>query len=389
MLGDLVFALAQRGFRVEVISSRLDYATGRRAYPPADEIGGVTIHRVWTTAYGRASLVKRSLDYLSFYVAATWRAAARLRAGDTIVVKTDPPLLAVPVGVVARIKRARHVNWLQDIFPEIAEELGVRGISGPAGRALKWARNATLRSAAANVVLGESMAGRLRALGAPDTLLHVIPNWTDTRAVYPVPHGDNHLRAAWGLSDKFVVCHSGNLGRAHDASTILDAAQRLADQDDIRFVFVGGGYLYDRLRAAALDQALGNMLFKPYQRSADLAFSLSAADVHLSALAPQLEGLLVPSKIYAVAAAGRPIVHIGGTESEVAALAANAGWGCSVAQGDGAGLARTVLALRDDPEACAVMGRAGRGLAEAALDRSVAVERWAGLLSPAPVRASP
>ena len=383
MLSDLAFALAARGFDVEVVTSRLDYAGGDARYPAYEEVEGVKVHRVRTTAYGRANLFKRSLDYLTFYVSATAKAATRLAAGDTVVAKTDPPLMSVPLALVAWRRRARLVNWLQDIFPEIAQALGVRVVQGPVAGALKAARGVSVRAAAANVVLGESMAARLRALGAPPERIHVVPNWVDTERIQPVAHDDNPLRAAWDLSEAFVVMHSGNLGRAHDWRTILEAARRLQAHRDIRFVFVGGGHLYDRLQRSAADEGLDNLVFQPYQPSDRLTFSLSAADVHLSALAPALEGLLVPSKLYGIAAAGRPIVHIGGRESEIADLAGTAGWGAVVRQGDGAGLAETLLALRADQGRCVAMGEAGRRLAVSRFDRRFALERWVDVLSPA------
>ena len=381
MLSDLAFALAARGFHVEVVTSRQSYATGEAAYPSRETVGGVRVHRVWTTAYGRANLFKRSLDYLSFYLTATWKTATRLRAGDTVVAKTDPPMMSVPLALAARLRGARLVTWLQDVFPEIAEALGVKAVQGPAAAALKAVRTASIRAAGANVVLSDGMAERLRALGAPPERTHVVANWIDAQAVHPVPAAENALRRAWGLEDAFVVMHSGNLGRAHDVRTVLDAALRLRDRRDIRFVFVGGGHLYGELRRMAQSQGLANMLFQPYQRADRLAESLSVGDVHLSALAPELEGFLVPSKIYGIAAAGRPILHIGAADGEIAQLAREAGWGQGIQQGDPGALVRAVTALRDDPERRLEMGRAGRRLAEARFDRDLAADRWACVLS--------
>ena len=103
--------------------------------------------------------------------------------------------------------------------------------------------------------------------------------------------------------------------------------------------------------------------------------------MHLSALAPELEGYLVPSKIYGVAAVGRPILHIGAADGEIAELARQAGWGQGIQQGDAAALVRAVTRLRDDPAACRAAGQAGRRLAETRFDRTIAVDRWAAVLT--------
>ena len=122
------------------------------------------------------------------------------------------------------------------------------------------------------------------------------------------------------------------------------------------------------------------MAFRPYQPRARLAESLSAADVHLVSLRPELEGLVVPSKIYGILAAGRPALFIGDDDGEIARLLAANGCGRTVATGDGAALAATVLALGRDPALVGHMGRRARAAFEAEFDKRAAVARWAELL---------
>ncbi len=123
-----------------------------------ERIDGVDVHRVRTTRFGRDKLVGRAADYASFYLAAGWRLWRIARAGDGIVAKTDPPLISVVAALVARRRGARLGNWVQDVFAEVAEALGVRALKGPQAGLLRALRNQAFRSAAANVVLGEGMA---------------------------------------------------------------------------------------------------------------------------------------------------------------------------------------------------------------------------------------
>ena len=131
MLSDLAFALAGGDDQVHVITSRQRYDAPEARLAAHEVIDGVTIVRVPTTRFGRMNLVWRAVDYLTFYVAAAvalWRLA---RAGDVVVVKTDPPLLSLVTLPVARWRRARSVNWLQDVFPEVATALGIgQGAAG-------------------------------------------------------------------------------------------------------------------------------------------------------------------------------------------------------------------------------------------------------------------
>ena len=325
MLTDLAAALAADGIPVHVVTSRLRYDDAAASLAPREAIDGVDVHRVWTSGFGRGNLVGRAFDYLSFYVTAAAKLAALARSGDVIVAKTDPPLVSVVAGWVARMRGARLVNWLQDIFPEVAANLGVGPTRGAVGRLLRWLRDGSLRHAAANVVLGRRMRERVTALGVDPRKIAVIPNWADGARLRPMPRDGNPLRAEWGLGDRFVVGYSGNLGRVHDFRTVLDAADALRAQPDIVFQFIGGGAQMEALRQTVAERRLPNVVFKPYQPREMLGQSLGAADVHLVTLRPELEGLVVPSKFSGVAAVGRPTIFIGDPEGEIGSIVREAG----------------------------------------------------------------
>jgi glycosyltransferase involved in cell wall biosynthesis len=159
------------------------------------------------------------------------------------------------------------------------------------------------------------MARRIQEFGVPAARVHVIANWCDDETIRPAAETDNPLREAWHLSGKFVVGHSGNLGRAHDFETLLAAAERLRNESRIVFLMIGGGRHFQELAQAVKARGLENSFrFRPYQERAMLPHSLGVADVHWLSLHPALEGLIVPSKFYAIATAGRPIVMIGDCE---------------------------------------------------------------------------
>jgi colanic acid biosynthesis glycosyl transferase WcaI len=210
-----------------VVTSRQRYDDPGALLPASETLKGVHIHRVWTSRFGRTHLVGRALDYATFYSSAFWRLWRLARRGDVIVAKTDPPLLSVVGALVCWLRGVRLVNWLQDVFPEVAAELGVKIMQGRVGRAVRRLRNASLRAAARrNVVLGERMARYLEGEGIPAGRITVIPNWAEEN-VRPVAAQENPLRTAWGLGDKFVVGYSGNMGRAHEFETMLGAMAQL------------------------------------------------------------------------------------------------------------------------------------------------------------------
>jgi glycosyltransferase involved in cell wall biosynthesis len=375
LLSDLAFALAETGFDVEVITSRQRYDNPAAQLPASETVRGVRVHRVWTTRLGRQHLLPRALDYLTFYAAATLHLAARADRDTIIIAETDPPLMSVPAALAARLRRADLVNWIQDLFPEVAEALRVPGVPWIAP-VLKRLRNLSLRMARTNVVLGESMAERLRQAGVAPEKVKVIPNWSLSESE-PLPIGaPNPSRTEWGLDGKFVVGYSGNLGRAHDFETILDAAYRLRDRDDIRFLFVGDGAQRGRVEQRAAELGLSNIVFRPYQPLERLALSLAVPDVHLVSLKPEMEGLIVPSKLYAVLAAGRGVLYLGDTKGEIARLVTKEGCGMAFGTRDGERLAGAIGGLAKDRSHLVELGTQARALWETQFRRQDALGAW-------------
>jgi glycosyltransferase involved in cell wall biosynthesis len=219
-----------------------------------------------------------------------WRCARSLvRRGDILIAKTDPPFTSVFAVRIAQQANAQLVNWLQDIYPETAAELGVPFMRGRVGRCLGYLRDQSLRRAQANVVVGRLMAERVKSRGVSHERVHVIPNWTDDEKLCPVVHADNPLRREWGLEGSFVVGYSGNLGRAHEFGTVLTGAERLRGHPRIVFLFTGGGHHFDQLTQAVRERGLQEMFrFIPYQPEDMLKYSLSVPDVHLVSLRPEL-----------------------------------------------------------------------------------------------------
>jgi colanic acid biosynthesis glycosyl transferase WcaI len=378
ILSDLAFHLATLDHDVHVVTSRQMYDDPGAILPASETIRGVAVHRVRTSRFGRKSLAGRTIDVTSFQLAAADRLIRLARPNDIIIAKTDPPLVSVTAAGAARIRGARLVNWVQDLFPEVAERLGVLRRGGASAGVLRRARDIALRQAATNVAIGTRMARRLEAVGADK--VRTIGNWANDDALRPVPAAQNRLRREWDLEGRFIVGYSGNLGRAHECETLLGAAERLRDQSDIVFVFIGGGHGIDALKAAFAARRLESLRVRPYQPQDGLEYVLSLPDVHWVSLRPELEGLIVPSKFYGICAAGRPVIMVGDTKGEIGSIVKDAGCGLAVARGDDAGLAAAILRLRDDSALRDAMGGRARRLLEYRFSRSNALGLWQGLI---------
>jgi colanic acid biosynthesis glycosyl transferase WcaI len=379
ILSDLAFDLAGAGREVHLVTSRQIYDDPKAALPEREILNGVDVHRVASTAFGRTALIGRAIDYASFYRSVQRRLGELVRPGDIVIAKTDPPLMSVVAKPVARRNGARLVNWLQDIYPETAVELGVPFMRGPVAASLAALRNATLREAAATVVVGELMGRKVEALGAPAERIHVIPNWCNDEDI--VAEADNPLRRQWDLADKFVLGYSGNLGRAHEFQTVLAAAERLRDEPRVAFLMIGGGKRFSELAAAVQARGLaGAFRFRPYQARTQLSYSLGAADAHWVSLDPRLEGLMVPSKFYGIAAAGKPIVVIGDPNGELGRLVQRNACGFAIAPGDSEALTAALRQLLNAPQTVSEMGARARQMLDAQFTRRQGLARWRRLL---------
>ena len=380
ILSDLAFHLAATGRDVRVVTSPMRYDHKDAHLAPEEFVKGVHVSRVSTTRFGRAALPGRAVDYASFYASA-WRLLRKtLERNDILVAMTDPPLVSIPALRAAKSRGAHLVNWLQDLYPEVAIELGVPVLNGRLGKAVSYLRDQSLRSAAANVVVGARMADKLRDRNVNN--VHIIHNWTDDRQIAPLRHPDNPYRRLWGLQGKFVVGYSGNLGRAHEFDTLLTASRILRRHTNIVFLFIGGGHRFDALADQVKAQGLdAGFRFIPYQDRSLLKQSLGVADLHWLSLKPALEGLIVPSKFYGIAAAGRPTIAITAPDGEIAKLVQENGCGLVIAPGRGDELAAAILRLSNGPGALATMGANARTMLDAQFTRRQAFQRWQTVLA--------
>jgi glycosyltransferase involved in cell wall biosynthesis len=380
MLADLAGRLAQAGFEVHVVCSRELYENPAAKLPVRELVGKVCVHRVWTSGFGRRRLLGRALDYLSFYLSAGARLLTLTRGGDVLVVKTDPPLLSLIGLIAARCRGATLVNWLQDLFPEVAAKLYEPSLPRWAQRWLQSLRDRSLRVAAVNIVIGAGMRDYLLSRGIPAVRVRVIENWASGFPMKPKAACESELRRRLQLQQRFVVAYSGNLGRAHEFETLFDAAVRLQADTVFVFLMIGGGVAMEALRARVTERGLTNFRFLPYRPREALSDSLASADVHLVCLRPELEGLIVPSKIYGILAAARPAVFIGDPEGEVARVLREADCGTSVSCGDGRLLAEELQGLRSDAERAQRMGTRARRLFEESYTLDCAIAKWIHVL---------
>ncbi len=386
---DLARYLVQRGHGVAVIASRSIYGQTGAMLPKRETRHGVHVHRVGLSLFGKRGIVLRAADFGLFYLAAGWRALwirvparGRERKPDIVVTLTTPPFIGAVGGLMHRLRRAKHVYWAMDLYPDVLVAAGVSRRESLGTRVLEWFNRHEMRKADRVVALGRCMRELIESKAVPPRQIDVIgvwsPNAPEDRFVDPAASA---YRTEWSLEGKFVVQYSGNFGLAHDYQTICDAMLTLGGHSDIAFVFVGGGKRVATVREFAEDHGLRNVVFKGYQKRECLPDLLSLADVHLISQAEAFTGIVVPSKLFGIMAAGRASLFIGPDRAEVARVLDETGGGLRFAIGDAAGLAQTILRLSRDRAAADAMGR--RALRASLSDHhpTSRFEAWESLLT--------
>jgi colanic acid biosynthesis glycosyl transferase WcaI len=368
VITSIVEQLVARGHRVHVVTSlpwyrhhRIEHGWHGRLVRHEDT-GWGRVSRVHPFPTDKTNIPARAVAFGGFTVLATLVGLLRRQRPDAVLAMSPPLTLGLAGWLVARARRAPFVFNIQDVFPDVAIEAGV--ITG--GRAIAAARaleRFTYRRADAVTVLSDDLADNLRAKlrGAEQDRIRVIPNFIDTGRIAP---GDrlNDYRGEFGLGERRVVMYAGNLGYSQPVGLVLEAARRLAGRDDVVFVVNGGGSARPALEAEAAD--LPNVVFVDLQPRERLSEVLAAGDVHLVLLRRGFARSSVPSKLYSILAAARPLVASVDPGTEVARIVEAAGAGTTVEPDDPDALVEAVLGLVDDAGRCVALGAAGRRFVE-------------------------
>ncbi len=377
-LTDLAEYLATDGFDVHVLTGGGRYVSGALPAPRRERRNGVTITRIRGTAFGRGTTVGRLTDYASFYASALARVVGGRRY-DLVVYLTTPPLLSTLGAVARRLRGRRYGIWSMDLHPDAEEALGMLRPGGWPARTLHWLNDRGTRGADAVVALGPYMNARIAGRVARAERVHTVSVWGVRDEVRPVAPEDNALRYELGLDGTFVVMYSGNAGLAHRFDEVVDAMRLLRDHPTVRFVFVGNGPRRREIEAAAAD--LPHVRYLDYFPRERLDESLSLGDLHLLTLRDDMAGIAVPSKLFGIMAAARPVVMVGPAASEPADVILRHGVGAVLPAGQGgAALAEYIRNAADDPARTAEAGRAGRDAFLAHYERDVCCAEWAALL---------
>lgn len=379
-LADAAEALVERGNDVRVITSARGFDDPSQRYPLRETLNGVEIVRMPFASFGKKTIAHRLAGMVVFLAQALVRGLFTPRLSG-ILVSTSPPLASFVAVIIGFFRRVPITYWVMDLNPDQMIQLGKIKETAFSARVFDWFNRLILRRAAHVVALDRFMADRLNAKHDVSDKMTVMPPWPHGQHDAPLPHEENPFRKEHNLEGKFVVMYSGNHALTNPIETVLEAAVRMQDREDLVFMFIGGGVRKKSVEETIAKHNPTNLISLPYQPLDSIRYSLSAADVHLVTLGDAVVGCVHPCKVYGALALGRPVLYAGPCPSHVTDLlsednpAERIGW--SIEHGDVEGAIAAIDAVRALPkEELTAMGQRAADLVKERFDNAKMIDRF-------------
>ncbi len=378
----LALELQRNGFEMTVLTSRARYQRSG-SLPHVQEYNGVQIHRLNSTRFDKRFMMGRILNLVTFIVSACFKLGLGKRKPDLLLI-SNSPLLGM-VGFFSHwFRSVPYVCMIQDVYPELAVKLGIIKQTSLARRVWDFINRNVYSNALSLVVLGKRMESKIRRsfenLTEITTPIQVIPDWADGDHIKPVDKRRNWFANEHRLSGKLVMLYSGNHGLAHDLETIIEAAERLKDDDRFFFMFIGEGGKKKLLMDMVDKKQLRNVKFLPYQPAENLAFTLTAGDIAIVTMEQGVEGLVIPSKIYGALAAGQAILGLVNSNTEIADIIAQYDCGFRVTPKDAQGIVRVLTLLSERSTLLEKMKSSARRCFEENFKKEMAMRKYCDLI---------
>lgn len=369
-LTDLVVGLAARGEEIEVLCGDSGgYAAAAGSVAPR-----ATAHRVKATPFTRGKL-GRVVSYLSFYASAFVRGLT-LRRPDVVVSMTTPPLISLLGTSIQLLRGSRHFIWEQDVYPDIAVDLAHIRKGSLLHRITGALADFSRQHADGIIVLGECMRDRLVSRGVAPEKIFVAEHWANSTSITPMPRPGNQ--------EELVLLYSGNLGLAHDLDTLLGTLLALRGDNRFRFLFVGTGGRRKALTEFCDENAIRSVEMRPFVDRDKLSEGLAAGDIGLVTQQESACGSVVPSKVYGILAAGRPLLFIGPASATPARIIRRHGCGWQFECGDVEGVTQLLTFLTENRHLVTEAGKRARQALLSFYDLPQSVDRIGDILGAAP-----
>lgn len=351
-----------------------------------ENINGINVLRIRVPEFRKNFAPSRVYNILSYFISAIL-ATIRIEKQDYIYTISQPPILGGLLGVIGKmIKGGKFIYNIQDFNPEQTMAVKYAKSKFILDMMMKVDKYAC-RKADKVIVVGRDMVDTLKNRFSSEKEQKLLPayccinNWIDEKEIVPLPADDEQvvaLKKEYGVDGKYVIMYSGNIGLYYDLKNIMKVIEHFKDNEEVAFLFAGAGSVLSDLKNYVKKHGLTNVHFAPYQEKSKLVYSLNMGDVHFVVNAKGIKGVSVPSKLYGVMAAGKPVLGILEEGTEARYIIEEAKCGLSVTPGDYEAIEKLIahfIATRGSQEQ-KQMGQAGRGFLAQYLTKEISIEKY-------------
>jgi glycosyltransferase involved in cell wall biosynthesis len=382
LLTDLLRAAAGGPLQFTVITGFTSKESGK--FPPRREtFDGIEVRRTGIAAEYKKTLIRRGLHYFCYMIGATaelWK----VRKHSLVFGVTNPPFTPISLWMLSKCFVGRYQVWLHDIYPDGLIAVGRLQPEGLVARLWRAVNRRALRGAERLVVVGRDMAELVESVyGVPRDKIEYVPHWSSFTPGARARAEETQMFRTLLLDKKFIVQYSGNMGLWHDIESIVLAAHKLRDRQEIRFLMIGDGLRRVKAEQLAVELGLQNMTWLPFQPKESLSDSLACCHLALVSQREGLKGIAVPCKIYGILASGRGVLAQVPSGSEVDLVVNEEACGVTVPPGNADALAGAILELHQDRARVARMGENAFRAYQEKYTLEVAVERFKRIWSSA------
>lgn len=347
---------------------------------PSEDFNGVNIYRCNSTTLNKNVLLFRFINLVTISFSIFFKTILKFKSGDCVIVVTNPLSLPFVVLVACWLKKANCILLIHDVYPNVLIATGLLKKDWLITRFLNWITVGLYNRVEKIVVLGRDMEKIVSRKLVNLTKIHIITNWADFKEIFPRQHETNSLLKKMDIQNKFVVQYSGNMGRTHGLEIIIDASQKLAEIDNIHFLFIGAGAKRNWLERSVKSYGLKNVALIPPQPRSNLCDTLNACDVAIISFIPGMSGLSVPSRMYNILAAGKPIIAVTDSDSELAIVVREENIGWIVSPDNPEQLVATIIEASRNSETLKEMGERSRIAAENKYSLDVIINAYRNLI---------
>jgi len=349
--------------------------------PSRETLNGVDVHRCRATTFDKNNLCLKFLNLVTISASIFWAALYVFRRGDIVIAVTNPPLLPYLAAFACRVRGARFVLLVHDVYPEVLTRLGILKPASIIARLMDFSSRCLYKNADRIVVLGRDMEELVvRKLGTGSNHVMIATNWGDTEAIYPMANNGNALLEKLNLSGKFVVQYCGNIGRTHGIEDLIGAAELLGADPDVHLLLIGWGARKQWATQQREQRKLANLTILDPLSQEGLCDGLNACDVALISFSSGMAGISVPSRMYNVLASGKPLLAVCDSDSELAAVVREERIGWVIPPGHPNLIVSALWEGKADPETLRCMGERARRAAETKYTRGHALEKYNSLI---------